>query len=216
MDPTPSTRLVLVRHAVTAETGKILSGQARGIDLTEEGRAQAKAVAERLADLPIDAVYASPLERAWQTAQAIAEPHDLAVTELAGVADYDVGEWTGRALEELVKEDLWRVIQAAPSRAVFPGGEGLSGMQARAVAALDAVLADHPGELVVVGTHADIIKAVVAHYIGLHLDLFQRLVVSPASITALAFHGPFPTLLTFNDTGALDGLRPIEKGREEP
>ena len=214
--PTQSTRLLLVRHAVTAETGTILSGQARGIELSEEGRGQAKALGERLADLPIDAVYASSLERARQTAEAVAEPHGLDVVELAGVEDYDVGEWTGRKLKELVKDDLWRVIQVAPSRVVFPGGEGLSAMQARAVSAVDGVVARHPGELAVVATHADIIKAVVAHAIGLHLDLFQRLVVSPASVTALVFHGPFPTLVTFNDTGALDGLRPIEKGKEEP
>lgn len=204
------TRLVLVRHAVTLETGKTLSGQLPGLDLSEEGRAQAKAAGERLASLPVAAVYASPLERTRQTAEVIAEPHGLEVVPVPGLIDFDVGEWAGRELTDLMKDDLWRVIQAAPSRVTFPGGETLAGMQARAVAALDPLLQAHVGELVVVATHADIVKAAVAHYVGLHFDFFQRLVVSPASITALAFHGPFPVLLTFNDTGSFEGLVPVE------
>lgn len=203
------TRIVLVRHAVTPVTGKVLSGQAPGIDLSEEGKAQAKALAERLAVLPVAAVYSSPLERTLQTAEVIAEPHGHDVQTLSGLLDFDVGDWTGRELKELVKDDLWRVIQATPSRVVFPGGEGLAAMQARAVATLDGVVATHPGDLVVVVTHADIIKAAVAHYVGLQFDFFQRLVVAPASITALAFSGPFPALLTINDTGSMDGLVPV-------
>lgn len=202
------TRLLLVRHAVTEETGKTLSGQTRGIDLSEEGKAQAKALGERLTTLPVAAVYASPLERTRQTADPIADAHGLEVRELPDVIDYDVGEWTGKPLSELAKGDLWRVIQAAPSRVVFPGGEALAGMQARVVAGLDRVVAEHAGRLVVVSTHADVVKAAVAHYIGLHFDLFQRLVVAPASVTALAFSGPFASLVLFNDTGALDGLAP--------
>lgn len=213
--PQHPTRLVLVRHAVTAETGRMLSGQTTGIDLSDEGRAQAEAVADRLSGLPIAAIYASPLERTRQTAEAIAAPHGLPIVDVPGLIDFDVGEWTGRELKELAKDDLWRVIQAAPSRVVFPGGESLAGMQARAVAALDSIIAAHPGELVVVATHADIVKAVIAHYVGLHFDFFQRLVVSPASVTALAFHGPFPMLLAFNDTGSLDGLKPAEDPEPE-
>lgn len=202
------THLVLVRHAVTAETGTVLSGQARGIDLSEDGRAQAKAVAERLAPLPVTAVYASPLERARQTAEPIADAHAREVRELDGVIDFDVGEWTGRLLKDLAKDELWRVIMAAPSRVLFPGGERLLAMQARAVQALDEVVVAHPGELVVVVTHADIIKAAVAHYLGVHFDFFQRLVVAPASVSVLAFPGPVPSLLLFNDTGSLEGLAP--------
>lgn len=206
----PTTRLVLVRHAVTEETGKTLSGQMPGIELSEDGRAQAKAVAERLAGLAVAAVYSSPLERTRQTAEAVAAPHGHEVRLVDGLLDEDVGDWTGRTLKELAKDDLWRVIMAAPSRVVFPGGEALPAMQARAVVALDALVAAHPGDVVVAVTHADIVKAAVAHYVGLHFDLFQRLVVSPASITTLAFTGPFPALLTFNDTGSLEGLAPVE------
>lgn len=210
------THLVLVRHAVTAETGKVLSGTATGIDLSEDGRAQAKAAAERLAPLPISAVYASPLDRAQQTAEPIADVHGCEIRPLPGVIDYDVGEWTGRKLADLAKHDLWRVIMAAPSRVLFPGGERLLAMQARAVEALDGVVGAHAGKWVAVVTHADVIKAAVAHYVGLHFDLFQRLVVSPASVTILSFHGPFPSLVLFNDTGSLDGLAPPPKRSRGP
>jgi len=207
--PTPtSTHLVLVRHAVTAQTGPLLSGRAPGIDLSDEGRTQAEALGERMASLPITAVYASPIERTTQTAQAIAGHHDLTVMSLDGVLEADYGEWTGQKLADLAQTDLWKVVQRAPSRAVFPGGEGLAAMQARMVAAIELVVLDHPGELVVVVSHADPIKAAIAHYTGVHLDLFQRIMVSPASVTAFAFSAHGVAMLKCNDTGTLDELRP--------
>jgi probable phosphoglycerate mutase len=203
------TRLVLVRHAVTADTGSVLSGRTPGIDLSEEGRAQAKAVAERLAATRPAAVYASPIERTRQTAEAIAEPHGLPVTDLPGVIECEYGGWTGQKLGDLAKTDLWRVVQRAPSRASFPEGESIAAMQARAVEALDGVVAAHPGGVVVVVSHSDVIKAAAAHYAGMHLDLFQRIVISPASVTAFAFPGDgAPVLLTMNDAGSLDVLGP--------
>ena len=212
----PITRLVLARHAVTAQTGPRLSGREPGIDLSEEGRRQAEALADRLADLPVAAVYASPIERTTQTARAVADRHRLEVQALDGVLEADYGEWTGQQLAELAKTDLWKVVQRAPSRASFPGGESLPAMQARMVAALDAVVAAHGGELVVVVSHADPIKAAIAHYTGVHLDLFQRIVISPASVTAFAFSGYGVALLTCNDTGSLDGLRPPPPTDERP
>jgi probable phosphomutase (TIGR03848 family) len=209
--PAPmSTHLVLVRHAVTAQTGPLLSGRAPGVDLSDEGRAQAEALGERMAGLPVDAVYASPIERTTQTAEAVARHHGLTVRRLDGVLEADYGEWTGQQLVELAKTDLWKVVQRAPSRAVFPGGEGLAAMQARMVAALEAVVVEHPGELVVVVSHADPIKAAIAHYTGVHLDLFQRIMVSPASVTAFAFTAHGVAMLKCNDTGTLDELRPPE------
>jgi probable phosphomutase (TIGR03848 family) len=205
--PAP-TRLVLARHAVTAHTGPKLSGRQPGIDLSEAGRAQAAALADRLADLPVAAVYASPIERTVQTARAVAERHDLEVRPLEGVLEADYGEWTGQALADLTKTDLWKVVQRAPSRAAFPGGESLAAMQARMVTALDQVIAAHPGELVVVVSHADPIKAAIAHYTGVHLDLFQRIAIAPASVSAFAFSGHGVELVKCNDTGALDELRP--------
>jgi probable phosphoglycerate mutase len=202
-----ATRLVLARHAVTAQTGPLLSGRAPGIELSEEGRKQAEALADRLAGLPVSAIYASPIDRTVQTAQAVATRHQLEVCPLPGVIEADYGEWTGQALVELAKTDLWKVVQRTPSRASFPGGESLAAMQARMIAAIDAVVIDHPGELVVVVSHADPIKAAIAHYTGVHLDLFQRIVVSPASVTAFEFGAHGVAMLKCNDTGGLDELK---------
>ena len=206
--PPPVTRLVLVRHAVTAQTGPLLSGRQPGVALSEEGRRQAAALADRLAALPVAAVYASPIERTTETAQAVARRHRLEVRALDGVLEADYGEWTGQKLADLAKTDLWKVVQRAPSRASFPGGESLAAMQARMVHAVEGVVADHPGDLVVVVSHADPIKAAIAHYTGVHLDLFQRIVVAPASVSAFAFSGTGVALLKCNDTGTLDDLRP--------
>ena len=200
------THLVLVRHAVTAQTGPILSGRTPGIDLSDTGREQATAVGGRLASLPIAAVYASPIERTTQTAQAIADHHGLPVRRLDGVLEADSGEWTGQKIADLAATDLWKVVQRTPSRVVFPGGEAMAAMQARMVGALEAVVADHPGDLVVVVSHADPIKAAIAHFTGLHLDHFQRIVVSPASVTAFAFTPHGVSLLKCNDTGSVDDL----------
>ena len=202
------TNLVLVRHAVTAQTGPLLSGRAPGIDLSDEGKAQAEALGARMADLPIDVVFASPIERTTQTAQAIARHHDLPVLRLDGVLEADYGEWTGQKLADLAKTDLWKLVQRTPSRVTFPGGEAMATMQTRMVGALEAVVADHPGQLVVVVSHADPIKAAIAHFTGVHLDLFQRIVVSPASVTAFAFSPHGVAMVKCNDTGGLDDLKP--------
>ncbi|MBJ7381209.1 MAG: histidine phosphatase family protein, partial [Acidimicrobiia bacterium] len=160
---TPTTRLVLVRHAVTPQTGPLLSGRKPGIDLSDEGRAQAKAVGIRLAPpVRIDRIFASPIERTQQTAQAIAEHHNLEVVTLDGVIEAEYGDWTGGAIAELARTDLWRVVQTAPSRARFPNGEGIAEMQARMVAALDELITNHAGEHIVVVSHADPIKSAIA------------------------------------------------------
>jgi probable phosphoglycerate mutase len=197
---------VLVRHAVTAQTGPLLSGRQPGIDLSDTGRDQAAAVGVRLAPLPVRAVYASPIERTTQTAEHIASHHGLAVIPLTGVLEADYGDWTGGTIAELAKTELWKTVQRAPSRARFPNGESIAQMQVRMVSALEAVVTEHRGETVVVVSHADPIKAAIAHYSGLHLDQFQRLVVSPASVTAFDLGPHGAALLTCNDTGDLQGL----------
>ncbi len=200
------TRLVLVRHAVTAQTGPMLSGRTPGIDLSEKGVGQAEATAQRLAKLPISQVYASPIERTTQTAQQIAAHHALDVRALGGVIEADYGDWTGGKIAELAKTDEWKVVQVAPSWARFPNGESITEMQARTVAALDELVARHPNETIVVVSHADPIKSAIAHYSGMHLDLFQRVHVSPASVTVFEFH-PFGVMMVkCNDTGGLDDL----------
>jgi probable phosphoglycerate mutase len=212
------TRLVLIRHAVTAQTGPLLSGRTPGIDLSDTGREQAKRLGERLAGLPVAVVYASPIERTTQTATAVAEHHGLEVQALPGVLEADYGEWTGGKISELAKTELWKTVQRAPSRARFPGGESLTEMQARMVGALEEVVARHSGELVVVVSHADPIKAAIAHYTGVHLDLFQRIVVSPASVTVFELGAHGAAMVKCNDTGSLDELLPSPPttGDEQP
>jgi len=183
-----------------------LSGRAPGIDLSDPGRAQAEATGARLASVPVAAVYASPIERTTQTAELIAKHHGLAVEPLPGVIEADYGEWTGEKLSDLAKTDLWKTVQAAPSRVRFPGGESMVAMQARMVAAIEAVAQDHPGAAVVVVSHADPIKAAIAHFTGLALDLFQRVAVAPASVTVVELGPLGATLLKCNDTGTLDEL----------
>ncbi|HEY3832914.1 MAG TPA: MSMEG_4193 family putative phosphomutase [Acidimicrobiia bacterium] len=214
------TRLVLVRHAVTAHTGGKLSGRMPGIDLTDQGRAQAAAVAERLATAPISTVYASPIERTMQTAQAIAARHELTVQPLDGVIEAEYGDWTDKTLGELAKTDEWKVVQRTPSRAKFPNGESLLEMQTRMVIALDEVAERHKHETIVVVSHADPIKAAVAHYTGMHLDLFQRVNISPASATVFELHAHGVMMLTCNETGGLGEMLapppPPAEGTEQP
>ena len=205
--PKPTT-LVLVRHAVTPQTGPMLSGRTPGIDLSELGHEQATNAGERLKDLPITAVYASPIDRTRQTAEHIAAHHALGVRTLDGVIEADYGEWTGGQLADLAKTDLWKTVQRTPSRARFPNGESIAEMQTRTVAALEAVVAEHPGETIVVVSHADPIKSVIAHFTGVHLDLFQRIAVSPASVTVFVLGPHGVTLVKCNDTGSLAELIP--------
>lgn len=206
--PAPPTRVLLVRHAVTAETGPKLTGRAPGVHLSDVGVQQARAVANRLAPLSVKAVYASPIERTTQTAEHVADCHGLAVVAFPAAIEADYGEWTGGLISELARTPEWKVVQRTPSRARFPGGETIRSMQARMVGGIEDVVRDHPGDTVVLVSHADPIKAAIAHYAGMHLDLFQRLHVSPASVTALEFNGHATMLLKVNDTGSLDELCP--------
>ncbi|MGH8973706.1 MAG: MSMEG_4193 family putative phosphomutase [Acidimicrobiia bacterium] len=213
-DPAPpATKVVLVRHAVTAETGPVLSGRRSGIDLSEAGRAQADGAAQRLAGLPVTAVYSSPLERCRQTAEAIAAAHGLTVTDHPGLAEADYGEWTGQKIEDLRQSDLWKLVQVTPSAVRFPAGESVREMQTRIITAVEEVVAAHPGGLVVAVSHADPIKAAVAHFTGVHLDLFQRLFVAPASCTVLRFGPTGAALVKLNDTGTMGDL--VDEKREQ-
>src|SRR6476620_7626520 len=151
----PATRLVLVRHGVTAHTGPLLSGRMPGIDLSDKGVEQAEAAADRISALAVTTVYASPIERTTQTASYIAKRFGLEVQPLPGAIEADYGDWTGGKIADLAKTDEWKVVQVAPSRARFPNGESIREMQARTVGTLDDVIARHPHETVVVVSHAD-------------------------------------------------------------
>ena len=202
------TLLVLLRHASTPATGRRLGGRTPGVHLSERGIAEAEAAARRLAGLDVAAIHASPLERTRETARIVARSHGLSVTTDRGLLEVDFGTWTDRPLAELRRLALWRTVQSTPSRVRFPGGETLREVQARAVDACERLVAAHPGRAVIAVSHADVIKAVVAHHLGMGLDLFQRLVVDPASSSVLAFlgEGP-PALLRINDVA--DPARPV-------
>lgn len=195
--------LLLVRHGLTEMTGPVLAGWTPGVHLDERGRTQAAALAERLSDLPLDLAVASPLERCQETAQAVLAGRDgleLQTDERFGEIKY--GEWTGRKLEELAKEDLWKVVQAHPSAVRFPGGEALADAQHRAVTAVrewnDGL---KPEATFLVCSHGDIIKSIVADALGLHLDQFQRIQVNPASLTVIRYTETRPFVLRLNDNG---------------
>ncbi len=199
--PPPPTLAVFVRHGRTPTTGKVLPGRERGLHLSDEGNAQAQEAANRLAVLQqVDAVYASPLERARETAAPIAKRLGVKVRVDRGLADCDFGEWTGAELKAVAKLPEWRVVQHHPSGFRFPGGESFAEMQARITAAAAAMVERHPGGTVVAVSHADPIKAAVASALGTHLDLFQRIVVSPCSITTVAYGATGPVVLNVNST----------------
>ena len=205
---TAPTVVLLVRHALTATTGAVLPGRTPGLHLSDEGRRQADAAARRLASLPkITALYASPLERARETAAAIGRTRGLAVRVERGLSELDVGAWTGRSLKRVARRPEWRVVQRHPSGFRFPGGESFTEMQARIVSALARLVERHAGAVLVAVSHADPIKAAVAHALGAHLDLFQRIAIGPASITAIAYRLEGPLVLTINSMdGDLAGL----------
>ncbi len=202
--------MLLVRHGATPTTGTTLPGRAPGLHLGDEGRAQAQAVADRLADLErIDAVYASPLERTRETAKPIGKAAATRVAIERGLLECDFGEWTGEPLKKLMKLPEWTRVQRHPSGFRFPGGESFTEMQTRITAALTRLAERHRGGVVVAVSHADPIKAAVANALGTHLDLFQRIVISPCSVTAISLGSHGPTVLTVNSlTGPLSSLRP--------
>ena len=208
--PPKPTLVLLVRHGQTPTTGKLLPGRAPGLHLAEAGIEQARRAAERIAALPhIDAIYSSPLERARETAAPIAAATGTKVTVDKGLLECDFGDWTGAELRKLMKLPEWNTVQRAPSAFTFPNGESFTAMQTRMVSALDRLRSKHPGGVIVCVSHADPIKAAVAHALGTHIDLFQRIVIGTCSISAIAYHGGAPVVLTVNSTGGtLADLRP--------
>jgi probable phosphoglycerate mutase len=212
MKPIPGARptlVLLVRHGLTPTTGRLLPGRAPGLHLSDEGRRQAEAVARRIATLPrVAAVYTSPLERARETGAAIARARRLALRVERGLLELDIGDWTGRSLRRTARGPEWQAVQRHPSGFRFPGGESFIEMQARVVGALGRIVARHRGQTIVAVFHADPIKAAVAAALGVHLDLFQRIAIAPASVTAIAYRAHGPVVLTVNSTdGDLAGLQ---------
>ncbi|MDQ1421681.1 MAG: hypothetical protein QOJ52_3643 [Acidimicrobiaceae bacterium] len=254
--PAPATLIFFVRHGTTPTTGQVLPGRAPGLHLADSGKAEAEAVAERLAALTIPAtpatpatpangkatdgkatdgtpanskvangkaahgteaahatlsvaaVYASPLERARETAAPIGKRLGRKVAIEKGLIEMDFGEWTGAELKALRKLPEWNAVQRYPSGFQFPGGEAFSAMRARIAATVAMLCLRHPGEAIVAVSHADVIKAAVSDALGTHLDLFQRIVVSTCSVTAISYSPTGPVVLAVNSTGGLGALRP--------
>ena len=203
--PSDRTLVLLVRHGRTPSTGAILPGRAPGLDLAPEGVAQAEAAAARMVEVPnLAAVYTSPLERARQTAAPIAKTSGLKVKVERGLVECDFGEWTGAELKKLSKLPEWTTVQRWPSGFRFPGGESFAEMHSRVNTAVGRLAANHVGSAIVLVSHADPIKAVVASALGTHLDLFQRIVISPCSITAISYGPSGPVVLGIN---TLSGVR---------
>jgi probable phosphoglycerate mutase len=195
------TTVLFVRHGQTPSTGSVLPGRAPGLHLADEGHKQAEAVAVRLSSLPsIDAVYSSPLERTRETAAPIAKTRKLKIGIEKGLLECDFGDWTGRALKDLMKLPEWKTVQSYPSGFRFPNGESFAEMQTRMTDTVSRLAARHIGGMIVLVSHADPIKAAVASAMGTHLDLFQRIVISPCSVTTIAYSPSGPMVLAVNST----------------
>ena len=194
----------MVRHGRTPTTGQVLPGRAKGLHLGEEGVAQAEREAARIAALGkgrVKAVYASPMERTKETAAPIAAALGRKVVIERGLLEADFGAWTGKKLSDLYKKPEWQQVQKYPSGFRFPDGESFAEMQQRMVGAIQKLVAAHPGQTIVAVSHADPIKAAVSHAMGSHLDLFQRVVVGPCSISAVVYGFGGPTVLSVNSMG---------------
>ncbi|MCB9457601.1 MAG: MSMEG_4193 family putative phosphomutase [Anaerolineaceae bacterium] len=209
------TQILLIRHAVNdyVKTGR-LAGWTPGVHLNENGQAQATALGQRLADAPLNQIYASPLERTMETAQAIQQHHPhLPIQHLEGIGEVRYGDWEGEKISTLARRKMWQVVQEYPSRAYFPNGETMREVQVRAVNAVEALAERHPRQVVIVVSHADLIKMVLAHFLGMHLDNFQRIVVSPASISGISLGFGRPFITTMNDVAHVLQLERDQKAQ---
>lgn len=207
------TTILLIRHAVNdyVKTGK-LAGWLPDIHLNEEGQAQAQALGQRLADAPIKQLYTSPLDRTMETAEAIRSHHPKLALQISHeMGEVRYGDWEGMSIAALRSRKMWEVVQEYPSRAVFPNGEAMRAVQNRAVNEIERLVQAHPNQMIVVVSHADILKMVLAHYLGMHLDNFQRIVVSPASISTMTLGHSRPYVGTMNDVAHLKDVKAIKK-----
>jgi probable phosphomutase (TIGR03848 family) len=205
--------LLLIRHAITEQTGKRLYGRRPGIHLSDRGREQAASLAERVARVRPAALYSSPLERCLETAAPIAEATGLEVRKVPELLEIDYGSWTGRPFSSLRGTKLWERVRRLPSAAKFPEGEAMLDVQRRVVTVLEELAGDHPRGAVAVVSHGDPIALALAHFLGLHVDLFQRIHAAPASVSAVVLSDAAPLVVRIGDTGTLDDLRPQPRRR---
>lgn len=200
------TTLLLIRHAENDYVKKgRLAGWTPGVHLNDNGRQQAEAIVDRLKSVKLDAIYSSPLERAMETAAPLARARRLPIVKRPDLGEVQYGQWTGKSLKVLNRTRLWPVVQNRPSLMRFPEGESFLEVQLRATRELQRLCALHPKGAIAAVSHADVIKLAVAHFLGMHLDLFQRLHVHPASVTVLHVDERHAVLVKLNDTGPVPG-----------
>jgi probable phosphomutase (TIGR03848 family) len=202
------TTFYLVRHGVTSHTGHRLTGWMDGVSLNDEGRAQAERAAGSLAGVSFEAIYSSPIDRTRETAEILAKPHGMKVRTSKGIGEVGYGAWTGRPLKVLARTKIWATLQRWPSSVRFPEGDTLREVQVRAVEELERLRERHPRGNVCVVSHADTIKLALAHYMGIHIDLFQRILIAPASVSVLNIGTYGPQILSLN---ALPAPRPARR-----
>lgn len=205
------TTFLLIRHAANETIGELIVGQAAGVHLNEEGMAQAAGLAERLARVQLAALYSSPMERALETASPLAIRHELEIQKSNALVEINFGEWTGRALRALEGEKQWQQFNSFRSGTRIPGGELMVEVQTRVVVELERIRERYRDDTVAVVSHGDPLKAAIAYYAGVPLDLFLRLEISPASVSVIAVNDDGPKILLLNDTGELPGMKKPEE-----
>lgn len=210
------TILLLIRHGTNdyVQAGR-LAGWTPGVHINAQGQREVDAAARRLAHIPIQAIYSSPLERAVETAQAVAACHKLDVQIREELGEFRSGEWSGRFTQELAETETWKQLHAHPAGVRLPGGETIDEVQARMVATIDAIVAAHPKQVVAVVSHADPLKAAIAHYLEMDLNNFQRMVIDTASVTVFMFGEGKPVLLRLNDNGQLPSFKPEQEAQKD-
>lgn len=210
-----TTYILLIRHGENDWVGSNrLAGRTPGVYLNDKGVQQAQALADLLCEQPIQAVFSSPLERCMQTAEPLAQRFGLPVMSEEGVIEVDYGEWRGQNLKDLAKEPAWKMVQHYPSSFRFPNGETLQEVQHRAVATLNQIHQAHPNQTVAIFSHGDVIRTTLAYYLGTHIDLFQRIAISTASVSVVALTNQRPMVLGVNYVTTLPKFE-IKPGKTE-
>jgi probable phosphoglycerate mutase len=195
------TKIILIRHATTDSVGKRLSGRMTGVHLNEEGRQQANSLAERLAGLQINEIHSSPLERATQTAEPLAKSLQLTTIINEDFLEMNFGEWTNKSFEELKNDNQFQLFNTFRSSTRIPGGESMMEAQTRIVTGIHKLVSKHPNQNIAVFSHSDMIKSAIAHFAGIHLDMFQRIEISPASVSIIEFYDEAIRIIVVNHTG---------------
>lgn len=203
--------LLLVRHALTNTTGRKITGWMPGVSLNDKGIEQAERLAQALALVPVDAVYTSPLDRCYETAREIARPHRLRPRKIEDLGEVKYGAWTGRTLKSLYRTKAWRQLRARPGEFRFPKGETIREAQTRVMGVISMLEERHQGDTIIACSHADLIRLAVAGHLGTPLDLYNRVSVAPASVTAI-WLGERPSLVRLGDTGSFGDLVEMIEG----